>query len=58
MKKIILASASPQRKRLMKLLGVPYTIKPSKTEEIHSPTQKCSVLVKKNALLKANEQLV
>ncbi len=55
MKKIILASASPQRKKLMKLLGIPFSIRPSRAKEIHHPTKSCPALVKRNALLKAQE---
>jgi len=55
MKKIILASASPQRKRLMKLLGLPFVICPSAVKEIHDSRHSCSTLVKTNALLKAQD---
>lgn len=53
MKKIILASASPQRKNLMNLMGIPYTIKPSRSDELTKITTTCSQFVKDNALLKA-----
>ncbi|MBL8013233.1 MAG: septum formation protein Maf [Candidatus Omnitrophica bacterium] len=53
MKKIILASASPQRKNLMNLMGIPYTIKPSQSDELTKITTTCSQFVKDNALLKA-----
>lgn len=55
MKKIILASASPQRKNLMNLLGVPYKIQPSHSDELKKITTTCSQFVKDNALLKARE---
>ncbi|MFT5170050.1 MAG: septum formation protein [Candidatus Omnitrophota bacterium] len=53
MKKIILASSSPQRKNLMKFTGLPFIIKPSNAEEDSVITTTCAALVKKNALLKA-----
>lgn len=52
-KPLILASASPQRKNLMNLLGIPYKIIPSRSEEIEKITTTCSRFVKDNALLKA-----
>lgn len=52
-KSIILASASPQRKNLMNLLGIPYKIIPSRSEEIEKITTTCSRFVKDNAVLKA-----
>ena len=39
----------------MKLLGVPFSVKPSHAEEHHCPDMLCPILVKKNALLKARE---
>ncbi|MBF0595378.1 MAG: septum formation protein Maf [Candidatus Omnitrophica bacterium] len=53
MKKIILASASPQRKNLMKLLKVPFTVRRSTAQEKDTITTTVSDLVKDNALLKA-----
>ncbi len=53
MKKLILASASPQRRKLMKILGLPYVVCPSKAEETTLMTKGCTHLVKTNALLKA-----
>ena len=55
MKKIILASASPQRKNLLNLTGIPYTIIPSQADELKKITTTCSQFVKDNALLKARE---
>jgi|CXWL01.1.fsa_nt_gi septum formation protein len=55
MKPLILASASPQRKNLMNLLGIPYTIIPSKSDELKKITTTCSRFVQDNALLKARE---
>jgi len=55
MKKIILASASPQRRKLMKILGLPFLVVPSRAEEITTITKDCAHLVKTNALLKAQE---
>ncbi len=54
-KPIILASASPQRKKLMNLFGIPYTISPSKADELKKITTTCAQFVKDNALLKARE---
>ena len=53
MKKIILASGSPQRRKLMKILGLPFTVCPSRAKEISDITKGCAHLVKTNALLKA-----
>jgi septum formation protein len=53
MKKIVLASASPQRRNLMKILGIPFAVKRSKAEEVSKITTHVADLVKKNALLKA-----
>ena len=55
MKKIILASASPQRRKLMKILGLPFIVRPSRAEEITRITKGCAHLVKTNALIKAQE---
>jgi septum formation protein len=55
MKKLILASASPQRRKLMKILGLPFIVRPSKAKEITRITRDCAHLVKTNALLKAQE---
>ncbi|MFH1359693.1 MAG: Maf family nucleotide pyrophosphatase [Candidatus Omnitrophota bacterium] len=54
-KKIILASASPQRHKLLKLIGIPFTTRPSKVKELSTKTSHCASLVKKNALLKARD---
>lgn len=53
MKKVILASASPQRKKLMKLLGIPFVVRRSSAEEIMTITTNVADLVRDNALLKA-----
>jgi len=53
MKKIILASTSPQRKKLLQAAGIKFTVRPSHAEEIHKITKNCAALVKHNALLKA-----
>jgi len=53
MNKIILASASPQRRALMKILGLPFTVCPSKAQEITRLTQGSAHLVQTNALRKA-----
>lgn len=55
MKKIILASNSPQRKKLLKLLGIKFSICPSQAKEIKKIQTTCAALVKKNALLKAED---
>jgi septum formation protein len=55
MRKIILASASPQRRKLMAVLGLPFTIRPSTLKEITKPHAGCAALVKINALLKAKD---
>lgn len=53
MKKVILASASPQRKQLMKLLHIPFSIRRSSAKEKDAISTTVSDLVKENALLKA-----
>jgi len=55
MKKLILASASPQRRKLMKILGLPFIVRPSRAVEITSITKGCAHLVQTNALRKAQE---
>lgn len=55
MQKIILASASAQRKKLLEMAGVKFSVIPSRAEEIHKITANCSGLVKHNALLKARD---
>ena len=54
MKKLILtASASPQRRKLMKILGLPFVVSPSRAQEITRMTRGCAHLVKTNASLKS-----
>jgi septum formation protein len=53
MKKLILASGSPQRRKLMKILGLPFIVSPSRAKESTRMTNGCAHLVKTNALLKA-----
>jgi len=53
MKKIILASASPQRRKLMKILGLPFTVRLSRVKESTRIINGCAHLVKTNALRKA-----
>jgi septum formation protein len=53
MKKLILASGSPQRRKLMKILGLPFIVAPSCAKESARMTNGCAHLVKTNALLKA-----
>lgn len=55
MAKLILASGSPQRKKLLKILGVPFTVKVSRVQELSKIKTSCSALVQKNALLKARD---
>ncbi|MDE2028868.1 MAG: Maf family protein, partial [Candidatus Omnitrophica bacterium] len=55
MKRIILASQSPQRRKLMKILGIPFEVRPARVEEVSRMTKGCAHLVKVNALLKARE---
>ncbi len=55
MKMLILASASPQRRNLMKILGLPFSVRPSRAKETARLTQGCAHLVKTNALLKARD---
>ena len=55
MKKIILASASPQRRKLMEILGLPFTVKPSQAREATTLSKDIAHLVKRNALLKARD---
>jgi septum formation protein len=53
MKQIILASASPQRKNLMKLLKLPFVVRKSKAEEVSRIKTSVADLVKENAFIKA-----
>ncbi len=53
MKKIILASASPQRKNLMAHLKLPFVVRKSKAEEISKIRTSAADLVKENAFIKA-----
>ncbi len=55
MKKIILASGSPQRKTLLKLLNIPFAVKKSQAPELSRITTNCADLVKKNACIKAED---
>jgi septum formation protein len=55
MQKIILASASAQRKKLLEMAGVKFSVVPSRAQELHKITANCSGLVKHNALLKARD---
>ncbi len=55
MRKIVLASASPHRQKLLKLLKISFTVKPSRVKELTRITTTCADLVKKNALLKAKD---
>jgi len=55
MTKLILASASLQRRNLIKILGLPFLVKPSQAQEKEQLTQGVVHLVKHNALLKAQD---
>ena len=55
MKKLILASASLQRQKLLKDLGVQFAVKVSQAQEAQKIRSTCSALVKHNALLKAQD---
>ncbi|OGX37247.1 MAG: septum formation protein Maf [Omnitrophica WOR_2 bacterium RIFCSPHIGHO2_02_FULL_52_10] len=55
MAKLILASGSPQRKKLLKILGVPFAVKVSRAQELSKIKTTCSALVQKNALRKARD---
>jgi len=55
MKKIVLASASPQRRQLIKILGLPFSVTPSRARENTRVTSGCAHLVQDNALRKAQE---
>lgn len=55
MKKLILASGSVQRKKLLKFLGVPFIVRPSRIKEIKTVQTTCSSLVVDNALRKARD---
>jgi len=53
MKKIILASASPQRRKLFQIFKLPFLVKKSQAEEILTIRTNVADLVKENALIKA-----
>lgn len=52
---IILASNSKQREKLLRMVGLKFTIVPSHVREKNTITSSCAMLVKRNALLKAQE---
>jgi len=54
-KKLILASQSPQRRKLLKFLGLRFAVKPSRAEELHKIKTTCADLVMENALRKAKD---
>lgn len=58
MRKIVLASQSPQRKKLLKLLGLSFTVRPADVKEDDAVKTTCSGLVKQNALQKARAAAV
>ncbi len=55
MKPLILASGSAQRKKLLQLIGLKFSVRPSNAREIEKIQTTCSALVKHNALLKARD---
>ena len=55
MKHLILASASPQRRKLMAILGLPFTVQPSRVQESTAMNKSVAHLVKYNALHKARD---
>ena len=55
MQKLILASASPQRKKLLELLGLKFKIDPSSAQELKHIHSTCARLVTDNARLKAED---
>jgi len=54
MKKLILASNSAQRKKLLKMLGLKFIVRPSHAQELQKIKTTCQDLVKHNAFLKAS----
>ncbi|MFA5059663.1 MAG: Maf family nucleotide pyrophosphatase [Candidatus Omnitrophota bacterium] len=54
-KRIVLASNSAQRKRLLKLLGLKFIVSPSAIKESNRIKTTCASLVKDNALRKARD---
>ena len=56
MKKLILASNSPQRRKLMRMLGLPFIVRPpGRVAEITRISKNCAHLVQTNALRKARD---
>ncbi len=55
MESIILASGSAQRKKLLKQIGLKFSVRSSGVPEIEKIQTTCSALVKHNALLKAED---
>lgn len=55
MKSLILASASPQRKKILKLTSLDFKIIPSQAQEATQLTKGAAHLVKHNALIKAQD---
>ncbi|OEF98047.1 hypothetical protein BHF71_03230 [Vulcanibacillus modesticaldus] len=55
MKKIILASSSPRRKELLELIKIPFTVHPSKAEEVIEKDASPEDVVEQLAMIKAKE---
>jgi len=53
--KIILASGSVQRRKLMKMMGISFQVKLSRVQEVKKIRTTCAALVKENALRKARD---
>ncbi len=52
---LVLASASPQRRKLLRAAGVRFIVRPSRAREDHAARVSCPALVRRNALIKAQE---
>ena len=55
MPRIILASGSAQRKKLLKQIGLTFTVEPSGADELTKVTTTPATLVKQNAIIKASD---
>ncbi len=55
MKKLVLASSSIQRKKLLKNLGISFRVVPSHSKEKTTIQTTCADLVEENALRKAQD---
>lgn len=55
MRPLVLASASPQRRKLLRIFSLPFTIKPSRAHESNDLSKGVAALVKLNAWRKAQD---